>query len=154
MNDNNSVANLAAAAIPPLSPPRATLFAFTDNHERRLFVFDFWSPEYRGQSPKIPAIRTAEQVRAIYSTARTMLQKPSLLVPCSSRSSPTLLVNPQDVRMIPAIYDTHCNLNWSVEAAYAVCRRHMISSGIPSHLSESTLRSSRRRYAATKSRPL
>ena len=145
------VAKLAVAAIQSLSPRRTTLFAFADNHERRLLVLSVLSPECRGQSPKIPAIRTAERVRA-YLQLRPMPQT-SLVVPYSSSSSPTFLVNPQNVRMIPAIYDPHCNLNWPVEGAYAVCRRHMISSGILSHLSESTLRCSRRRYAATESRP-
>ena len=67
-NDGTSVAKFAVAAIPSLSPPRRPFFPFTDSRERRLLVFEFLSPECRGQSPKIPAIRTAERmrVRAIY----------------------------------------------------------------------------------------
>ena len=156
MNDNKSVANSAVAAVPPLSPPGTTVFAFTDYHERRLFVFEFLSLECRGQSPKIPAIRTAERVRvrAIYGQDHSSCLQALLTFPLRAARARHFWLNPQEVRMIPAIYDPHCNLNWSLQGAYAVCRRHMISSGILSHLSESTPRCSRGRYAAKESRPI
>lgn len=149
-NNNKSVANSAVAAVPSPFAARTTFFAFTDCHERWLFVFEFLSLECRGQSPKIPAIRTAERVRvrAIYGQDHSSCLQALLTFPLRAARARHFWLNPQDVRMIPAIDDTHCNLNWSLQGAYAVCRRHMISSGILSHLSESTPRCSRGRYAA------